>query len=106
MMALLVIAYTLNFIDRQIAGILAEPIKHDLGLSDQQLGVPRKRPGVVRILPVLAAQGLNFALQSVEVSRPIFLELLQSDLHLVLPGYLKAYCVPLGRSERIFCPRK
>lgn len=38
MMALLVIAYTLNFIDRQIAGILAEPIKHDLGLSDQQLG--------------------------------------------------------------------
>jgi predicted MFS family arabinose efflux permease len=38
MMALLVIAYTLNFIDRQIAGILAEPIKHDLGLTDSQLG--------------------------------------------------------------------
>ena len=37
-MALLVIAYTLNFIDRQIAGILAEPIKHDLALSDKQLG--------------------------------------------------------------------
>lgn len=37
-MALLVTAYTLNFIDRQIAGILAEPIKHDLGLSDSQLG--------------------------------------------------------------------
>jgi predicted MFS family arabinose efflux permease len=37
-MALLVIAYTLNFIDRQIAGILAEPIKHDLGLTDSQLG--------------------------------------------------------------------
>ncbi len=38
MMALLVIAYTLNFIDRQIAGILAEPIKHDLHLTDKQLG--------------------------------------------------------------------
>lgn len=37
-MALLVAGYTLNFIDRQIAGILAEPIKHDLGLSDSQLG--------------------------------------------------------------------
>lgn len=37
-MALLIIAYTLNFIDRQIAGILAEPIKHDLNLSDEQLG--------------------------------------------------------------------
>ena len=37
-MALLVIGYTLNFIDRQIAGILAEPIKHDLGLTDAQLG--------------------------------------------------------------------
>jgi predicted MFS family arabinose efflux permease len=38
LMTLLIIAYTLNFIDRQIAGILAEPIKHDLGLTDSQLG--------------------------------------------------------------------
>ncbi|MCM8558143.1 spinster family MFS transporter [Sphingomicrobium sediminis] len=38
MMAMLVIAYTLNFIDRQIIGILAEPIKTDLGLTDGQLG--------------------------------------------------------------------
>ena len=37
-MAMLVIAYTLNFIDRQIIGILAEPIKHDLNLSDSELG--------------------------------------------------------------------
>lgn len=36
--AFLVIAYTLNFVDRQIAGILAEPIKQDLHLSDSQLG--------------------------------------------------------------------
>lgn len=35
---LLIVAYTLNFIDRQIAGILAEPIKHDLNLSDSELG--------------------------------------------------------------------
>lgn len=38
MMVMLVIAYTLNFIDRQIIGILAEPIKLDLGLTDGQLG--------------------------------------------------------------------
>lgn len=38
MMAMLVVAYTLNFIDRQIVGILAEPIKADLGLSDAELG--------------------------------------------------------------------
>jgi predicted MFS family arabinose efflux permease len=36
--AFLVIAYTLNFLDRQIVGILAEPIKHDLHLTDSQLG--------------------------------------------------------------------
>lgn len=38
MMAFLVVAYTLNFIDRQIVGILAEPIKADLGLTDAELG--------------------------------------------------------------------
>lgn len=38
-MAMLLVAYTLNFIDRQIIGILAVPIKADLGLSDQQLGL-------------------------------------------------------------------
>jgi len=37
-MTFLVIAYTLNFIDRQIVGILAEPIKHDLHLTDSELG--------------------------------------------------------------------
>jgi len=39
MMAMLLIAYTLNFIDRQIIGILAVPIKADLDLSDRQLGL-------------------------------------------------------------------
>ena len=38
-MAMLLIAYTLNFIDRQIVGILAVPIKADLGLTDGQLGL-------------------------------------------------------------------
>jgi MFS family permease len=38
-LTLLVIVYTFNFIDRQIVGILAVPIKADLGLSDTQLGL-------------------------------------------------------------------
>ncbi len=36
---ILVLVYTFNFIDRQIIGILAVPIKADLGLSDTQLGL-------------------------------------------------------------------
>jgi MFS family permease len=36
---ILVLVYTFNFIDRQIVGILAVPIKADLGLSDAQLGL-------------------------------------------------------------------
>src|ERR1700731_5174498 len=35
----LVIVYTFNFIDRQIVGILAVPIKVELHLSDSQLGL-------------------------------------------------------------------
>ena len=38
-MCMLVLVYTFNFIDRQIVGILAVPIKADLGLSDTQLGL-------------------------------------------------------------------
>jgi predicted MFS family arabinose efflux permease len=36
---ILVVFYTFNFIDRQIIGILAVPIKADLGLSDSELGL-------------------------------------------------------------------
>jgi MFS family permease len=36
---ILVLAYTLNFLDRQIIGILAIPIKTELALSDSQLGL-------------------------------------------------------------------
>jgi len=36
---ILVVVYTFNFIDRQIVGILAVPIKADLALTDAQLGL-------------------------------------------------------------------
>jgi MFS family permease len=35
----LLMVYTLNFLDRQIVNILAEPIKLELGLSDTQIGL-------------------------------------------------------------------
>lgn len=38
-LGLLSLIYMLNFVDRQIVNILAEPIKRDLGLSDTQLGL-------------------------------------------------------------------
>lgn len=38
LLLLLIIGYALNFIDRQMIGILAEPIKTDLRLTDTQLG--------------------------------------------------------------------
>jgi MFS family permease len=38
-LAILVVVYTFNFIDRQILGILAVPIKTELGLSDAALGM-------------------------------------------------------------------
>jgi len=38
LMVLLTVAFALNFLDRQIINVLAEPIKHDLHLMDWQLG--------------------------------------------------------------------
>jgi MFS family permease len=38
-LAILLVVYTFNFIDRQILGILAVPIKTELGLSDGALGM-------------------------------------------------------------------
>lgn len=38
-LSVLMVIYTLNFLDRQVVAILAEPIKHDLHLADWQLGV-------------------------------------------------------------------
>lgn len=38
-LGMLLLVYTFNFVDRQILGILAGPIKAELGLSDTQLGL-------------------------------------------------------------------
>jgi MFS family permease len=38
-LVILLLAYIFNFIDRQIIGILAVPIKADLGLTDGELGL-------------------------------------------------------------------
>lgn len=38
-LGMLLLVYTFNFLDRQILGILAGPIKAELGLSDTQLGL-------------------------------------------------------------------
>ncbi len=38
-LGVLILAYTFNFLDRQILGILAGPIKAELGLTDGQLGL-------------------------------------------------------------------
>jgi MFS transporter, Spinster family, sphingosine-1-phosphate transporter len=38
-LALLLLAYVFNFLDRQILSILKIPIKAELGLSDTQLGL-------------------------------------------------------------------
>ncbi len=38
-LAVLVVVYIFNFLDRQIVTILAEPIKNELGLSDTQIGL-------------------------------------------------------------------
>ena len=38
-LALLSLSYGVNFIDRQLIGILGQPIKAELGLSDTQLGL-------------------------------------------------------------------
>lgn len=38
LLTLLTVIYTLAYLDRQIINILAEPIKHDLGLADWQMG--------------------------------------------------------------------
>ena len=38
-LTVLMLIYVLNFLDRQVVAILAEPIKRDLGLADWQLGM-------------------------------------------------------------------
>lgn len=38
-LAILILVYTLNFLDRQIIGILAAPLKEEFGMSDSQFGL-------------------------------------------------------------------
>ena len=38
-LAVLILVYMLNFLDRQIIGILAAPLKAEFGLSDSQFGL-------------------------------------------------------------------
>jgi len=38
-LAILILVYMLNFLDRQIIGILAAPLKAEFGLSDSQFGL-------------------------------------------------------------------
>jgi predicted MFS family arabinose efflux permease len=38
-LALLTLTYVVNFVDRQLIGILGQPMKAELGLSDRQLGM-------------------------------------------------------------------
>src|SRR3954468_10810731 len=38
-LSILLLAYIFNFIDRQIVGVLAVPIKKELGLTDTQVGL-------------------------------------------------------------------
>jgi MFS family permease len=38
-LAMLILVYTLNFLDRQILGILAKPIQEEFGLTDGQFGL-------------------------------------------------------------------
>jgi MFS family permease len=37
--AILIVAYSLNYLDRQIVSLLVEPLKHDLRLDDSQIGL-------------------------------------------------------------------
>ncbi len=39
MLAFLVALYVINYVDRQILSVLLEPIKHDLGATDTQMGL-------------------------------------------------------------------
>ena len=66
---LLTVAYIFSFVDRYILGLLIEPIKADLSLTDeqQQPMMPALRsatvtlPDVNEVIPVHATQAVNFA---------------------------------------------
>lgn len=57
-LVLLFLVYTFNFVDRQIVGILAGPIKAELGLTDTQLGLM----GGIAFALLFAGLGIPIAL--------------------------------------------
>lgn len=65
MLGLLFLVYSFNFIDRQIIGILAAPIKAELGLSDTELGLM----GGLAFALFYTALGVPIALAADRVSR-------------------------------------
>ncbi|MGK6353987.1 spinster family MFS transporter [Sphingomonas sp. DT-207] len=64
-LAMLLLVYTFNFLDRQILGILVQPIKADLGLTDTQLGAL----GGVAFALLYSTLGIPFALLADRTSR-------------------------------------
>src|SRR3954466_11411278 len=64
-LALLLIAYIINFLDRQILGILAQPIKADLHLTDTQFGAI----GGLAFALLYSALGIPLALLADRTSR-------------------------------------
>ena len=64
-LALLLLAYVFNFLDRQILGILAQPIKADLHLSDAQFGAV----GGLAFALLYSALGIPLALLADKTSR-------------------------------------
>ncbi len=64
-LAMLLLVYTFNFLDRQILGILVQPIKADLGLTDTQLGAL----GGIAFAMLYATMGVPLALVADRTSR-------------------------------------
>lgn len=64
-LAILLIAYIFNFLDRQILGILAQPIKADLQLSDAQFGAI----GGLAFALLYSALGIPLAILADKTSR-------------------------------------
>jgi MFS family permease len=65
LLTVLLLAYILNFLDRQILGILAQPIKADLHLSDSQFGAI----GGLAFALLYSALGIPLALIADRTSR-------------------------------------
>lgn len=93
---MLVLVYTFNFIDRQIIGILAVPIKADLNLSDAQLGM---------------MGGLAFALFYTGLGIPIAMLADRSDrswimtISLVIWSVMTALCGTVQNFWQLFAAR-